>query len=327
MTVIEMINEAVIATKDEEYAGKKKTSFWASETEVMAFDIYHRWKGTPPTHPMSEEKMMMLKMRKLTEEAIVQYLRRSGKVIDHLTNAERVYFEWGPHKVPVSGYPDLGLLLQEGVGEIGVKLDPVIVEVKTYYGGMQHSKVRIGQVKTAHLKQLAIYMWHFKIPHGVLLMVNQGTGEMFEFHLYQATDENLPHEINPRRAFNKEYTYTCPDADLMIDLEEVFQRFERIYVENVLKEVEPAPEFIYKYDITKINWDDVSADAIRKARSGNSVIGDWQCKYSDFKGLIAERQGTSLGYTPDEIERIKKDTAGYSAKKSGKVKFDPTQLK
>lgn len=313
MAVIEMIHEAVVDTREEEYSvldvdgnrvKKTKTSFWASESEVMAFDIYHRWMETIATHPMSEEKQVMLKMRKLTEEAIVSFLRRSGQLIEKFTNTERMFFEWGPHKVPVSGYPDLGLELDG---------HPVIVEVKTYYGNRQHSDIRNGKVKTSYLKQLAMYLWHFKCDHGVLLMVNQGTGEMFEFELY--------------RVDGKEYHFLCPDNTIEINLEEVFKRFETIWVENIQKKVEPAPEFIYKYDIEKIKWDEVSADAIRKARNGHAVIGDWQCKFSDFKGLIAERQGTCLGYNETELARIKELTAGYSAKRQkNTVRFDPTQI-
>ena len=55
-TIIPLIDDAIKLSREEEYLGKEKTSFWASETEVMAFDIYHRWLGTKPTNPMTEEK-------------------------------------------------------------------------------------------------------------------------------------------------------------------------------------------------------------------------------------------------------------------------------
>lgn len=303
MSIIETLNQAIIDDRDEEYSGKTKTTFWASESEVMAFDIYHRFIGTTPTHQMSEEKMLMLKMRKLTEEAVIHFLRRTGNVIDKFTNQERVYFEWGPNKVPISGYPDLGLETDNG---------PIIAEVKTYYGGKNHSEVRVGKIKPSYLKQLAIYLYHFKMDHGVLLMINQGTGEMFEFDLY--------------REGGDEYVFTCPDNEMMIDLRAVFSRWEKIWVENVQKKVEPALEYVYKYPIDKIKWNEISADAIRKARSGQAVIGDWQCKYSDFKGLIAEREHTTLGYTEEELKKIREMTVGYSTKKAGQVKFDPKDL-
>lgn len=302
-TIIPLLDQAIKLSREEEYLGKKKTTFWASESETMAFDIFHRFMGTEPTNPMDEEKIMMLQMRKLTEMAVVEFLRKSGKLIPKLTNDERCFFEWGPNKVPISGYPDAG---------IKVGKEEIIVEVKTYYGGKQHSEVRIGNVKPSYLKQLAIYLYHFKIKHGVLLMINQGTGERFEYDLYQQ-DKN-------------KYHFICPDNAIEINLEETFKRFEKIWVENIQPKKEPVIEFQYKYDIEKINWAETAASAISKARNNHAVIGDWQIKYSDFKDLIIERQGTVPGYTPEELNRIRELTAGYSTKKTNQVRFDPSEL-
>lgn len=303
ISVVALIDEAVKLSQDENYAGKEKTSFWASETETMAFDIFHRWQKTPPTNPIDEEKLMMLKMRKLTEEAVVHFIKKSGRLIDRLTNEERCYFEWGPNKVPISGYPDLGILFDN---------EEVVIEIKTYYGGKQHSEIRVGHIKEAYLKQLAIYLYHFKIKHGVLLMINQGTGEKFEFDLYQNG--------------NNPYHFICPDNEIDINLEDTFKRWEKIWLENIKTGIEPEPEFLYKYDIEKIDWNNISPSAIAKARNNKYVIGDWQVKYSDYKDLIIKKQGTVLGYTPEEIKRIRELTAGYSTKLTNQVRFDPADL-
>jgi hypothetical protein len=303
LSVIELLDKEIKLSREEEYLDKKKTSFWASETELMAFDIYHRWMGTTPTNPISEEKLMMLKMRKLTEDSIVFYLKKSGKVIKELTNGERCYFEWGKHKTPISGYPDIGLRYNK---------DKIVIEVKTYYGGKNHADVRIGKVKPSYLKQLAIYMYETKLKHGILLMVNQGTGERFEFDLYQVE--------------GNKYHFICPDNEIEINLEDTFKRFEKIYTENILKKKEPEIEYQYKYDIESIDWENLPVSTISKARNNQAVVGDWQVKYSDFKDLIIKKQGTTPGYTPEEISRIKELTAGYSTKKSNQVRFDPSEL-
>ena len=302
--VIPVLHGAIQESREEEYSGKKKTSFWASESETMAFDIYHRWMGTKPTNPVDGEKLMMFQMRKLTEVAVINLLRRSGTLIERLSNDERCYFEWGDHKVPISGYPDAGVLIQK---------DEVLIEVKTYDGNHQHSLIRIGHVRTSYMKQLCIYMYYFKIKRGVLLMINQGTGEMFEYEIYQ-------NDKNP-------YHYICPDNDTEVDLKAVFKRFEKIWLKNVKPKKEPPIELIYKYDIEKINWDETSAGAISKARNNHAVIGDWEIKYSDFKDLIIKRQKTCPGYSAVELSRIRELTAGYSTKKSNKVRFDPSDLK
>ncbi len=300
-SIIPILDKQIKLDKEEEYLGKPKTSFWASESETMAFDIFHRWMGTKPTNPMSEEKVIMLLMRKLTEEAIVSLIRKSGCIIEKLSNSERVYFEWGPNKVPISGYPDLGLIIDD---------EQIIIEVKTYYGGIQHNQIKNGVINKSYIKQLAIYMYYHKIPHGILFMINQGTGERFEFEIFQ--------QENP-------YHFICPDNGDEINLEETFKRWEKIYIENILPKKEPAIEYVYKYPIDKIDWATTSKSKIAKARSGKVVIGDFMVKYSDFKNMIVERQGTTLGYTDKELALIRKLTDGYT-KKTTQVRFDPKEL-
>ena len=303
ISVIEILDSAIKLSREEDYMGKEKTSFWASESETMAFDIYHRWMKTPSTNPIDEEKLMMLKMRKLTEDAVVYFIRKSGNIIERLTNDERCFFEWGPNKVPISGYTDVGI--KDGKEEI-------IIEVKTYYGGKAQSDIQNGHIKESYLKQLCIYMYHFKIKHGILLMINQGTGERYEFEVYNEGK-------NP-------YHFICTDNTVEINLEEVFKRWEKIYIENILPKKEPEIEFQYKYDIEKVNWDEVSASAIQKARNNKAVLGHWAIKYSDWKDLIIEKQGTVAGYTPEELKRIRELTAGYSTKKNNNIRFDPSEI-
>lgn len=302
-TIIPIIEKSFLDTKDEEYAGKEKTSFWASESELMAFDIYHRWMKTTPTNPMGGETLIMLSMRKLTEEAIVSKVRKSGHIEERFSNDERVYFEWGPNKVPISGYPDLGFYVKKDRSG-----QPIIVEIKTYYGQYQHSQIIDGKCKTSYLKQLAIYLYHFKIPNGILLMANQGTGEMTEFELY----------VNPENP----YHFICPDNGQEINLLDTFKRWEKIYTENIIPKVEPEIEYRYKDDIDKIDWSTISKSAIRAARNNKAVIGDWQVKYSDFKDLIIKIQGTVPGYTTAELAKIKKLTDGYTVKKIDQKRFD-----
>lgn len=288
------------------YGSKKKTSFWASEADKMAFDIYHKWMDTPETNPIEGQTLIMLQMRKLTEVALVELLRTEGILIEEYSNNTRCYFEWGPHKVPISGYPDAGV--------IGPAKIPAVVEIKTYYGNKNQADVSAGRVRVSYLVQLAIYMYHLKEKHGILFMVNQGTGQKYEYDLYQ--DEK------------NEYLFLCPDNEMEINLLDVFKRWEKIYVENILKKVEPEIEFIYKYDIEKMDWENTPASKISKARNNHAVIGDYQVKYSSYKDIIVERQGTQLGYSDEETARICELTKGYStrAKSKNEVRFDPSQL-
>ena len=177
---------------------------------------------------------------------------------------------------------------------------------------MQHYQITNGKPRESYLKQLAIYLYHFKVPNGILLMINQGTGEATEFELY----------VNPENPFH----FICPDNAVEINLEDTFKRWEKIYIENILPDKEPEIECQYKDDIDKINWAATSVGAIRNARANRAVIGSWKVKYSDFKDLIIQRQNTCPGYSPEELEKIKKLTDGYTVKKANTVRFDPNSL-
>lgn len=298
-SLIEIINHQAESGNQSRRQSKPKTSFWASESEAMAFDIFHKWMGTPPTNPMEGETVMMLTMRKMSEVAAVSLMRKAGILVKRFANDERMYFEWGQHKVPISGYPDAGVWIDNEVA---------IVEIKTFYGTHHEMDISAGRVKLPYLKQLAIYMYHHKIRHGILLMINQGTGTMYEFDLYQNPD-------NP-------YHFACPDNEVEFNLEETFKRWEKIYVENILQKKEPAIEYRYKYDLKTLDWSKVSAADISAARNNKKVLGDWQVKYSDYKDLVISREGTVPGYTDEELDFIRTATAGYSQRNSGLVKFE-----
>lgn len=298
-SLIEIVTKQAEAGNDLKKLSKTKTSFWASETETMAFDIFHRWIGTPATNPMEGQTVMMLQMRKLSEIAATSLMRKAGILVKRFSNDERVYFEWGPHKVPVSGYPDAGVMIDGGLA---------LVEFKTYYGQHNHSQVSSGKVKLSYLKQLAIYLYAKQISHGILLMMNQGTGEMFEFDLYQ--------QENP-------YHFICPDNTVEFNLKETFERWEKIYVDHIIPRQEPPIEFVYKYPVETLDWDTVSLGDISAARNGRKVLGDWQVKYSDYKDLIVQRQGTVPGYTDAEMAFILRTTKGYSRRGTpGMVRFE-----
>jgi hypothetical protein len=44
-------------------------------------------------------------------------------------------------------------------------------------------------------------------------------------------------------------------------------------------------------------------------------VGDWQVAYSNYKDLIVKQEGTTLGYSLEELALINKLTAGYTSKK------------
>jgi hypothetical protein len=108
--------------------------------------------------------------------------------------------------------------------------------------------------------------------------------------------------------------YQC--GTVTVDLNKEYKKWSKLYHEYVLKDIEPPiNQYIYKKDIEKIDWDSMSAGDITKARNNHKVLGDWEVLYSPYKDIIVAKQGTTLGYTAQELTRIKELTTGYSSKK------------
>lgn len=274
---------------------KAKDSFWATEAETPLLDLYHKWIGTPPTNPIDAEKLVMFNAAKMMELALVQSLEAMGALKqDKRTWLERLfgkeekqtYFRMERYGVTVSGYMD------------AVFCDGTPLEIKTFYGDYQARELKAGKPRSSYLKQLAIYMDALDQYKGKLIYMDRGTGEMYEFVLDRDKE-------NPTK-------FKCLNVEF--DLDDTYKKWSRLYRNNILKRIEPKPQIQYKIPVEQIDWSSVSKAQISKARNNRAVIGDWQVKYSPYKERYLEIEKTIAGYTNEELEYIKEQTAGYSTK-------------
>lgn len=271
---------------------KKKDSFWCTESEAPVFDLYHKWIGTPPTNPVNAEKLIVFSAGKMMELALVENLIKAG-MVKKLEDNKQLHISIERCGVPISGYVDAILV----DGEIPL-------EVKSFYGDYQSRELQSGIAKTSYLKQLAMYMDAMCKDKGILLYMDRGTGEMYEFVLHR--EGNI---------------FKCNNIEF--NIEDTYKRWSKLYANNILKGIEPSPFTDvgkYKEDIDLIDWKQISNSDISKARMGHKVIGGnkehgWKILYSPYKDLIIERQGCTPGYCEEEIEKIKRLTKGYSTKK------------
>lgn len=271
--------------KKEDGSVKLKDSFWCSETETPIFDLYHKWIGTPPTNPSSAEGMMIMNTGKMVELSLVDTLNDLDLIkFDKDHPQERV--EMTRIGVKITGYMDV------------VLKDETVAEIKSFYGDYQTDELKKGKARTSYLKQLACYMDFKGINIGRLIYIHRGTGELFEFILER--QEGLK--------------FKC--LDIEFNLEDTYRRWSELYYNHILPKIEPKSEFRYKIPVDEIDWTTVSNADISKARTGKKVIGDgWQVNYSPWKNLIIEKEGSTLGYTEEEIKFICEKTKGYSSKK------------
>ena len=260
---------------------KEKTTFWATEAESMAFDIYHKWIGTKPTNPPDAHTQMIFNAGKMMEIALVEQLEDAGLIV--ATPEEQLHIEM-TRGVPISGYVD------------AVHVDGSPIEIKTFYGTYAVRDLKMGKPRVSYLKQLAIYMDALKQKKGYLIYMERGTGELFEFELHT----------------NNFKKFRC--LDIEFDIEDTYKRWGRLYDLNILPKVEPKPDYRYKIPVSEIDWRTLSKSNIGKARNGQKVIGDHPLavQYSNYKNLIIEKEGASIGYTQSEITQIKNLTKGYT---------------
>jgi len=275
-----LINQTRKMLEQERVRDKEKDSFWASESETMLFDIYHRWKRTKPSNPIKAESKVLMNAGKMMEEALVEQWTEAGIV---QKNEEQIHIRMDRLGVPISGYID------------AVHVDGYPIEVKTFYGWYQTKELEKGKARESYLKQLAIYMDALDQDKGKLFYMERGSGKMFEFTL---------HRINEKQ-------FLC--GDIGFNLHDTYQRWQDLYTNHVLPSQEPEPDYLYKVPPSQIDWSKISKTDVKKARANQKVIGEhaWAINYSQYKDLILQRQGVKPGYTIDELIEIKKYSQAF----------------
>ena len=259
---------------------KKKDTFWASESETMLFEIYHRWKGTEATNPIRAEAQVLMNAGKMMEEALVEQWTAAGMVQKH---EDQIRIRMDRLGVPISGYID------------ALHVDGYPIEVKTFYGYYQIKELEKGKARESYLKQLAIYMDALNQDKGKLFYMERGNGRMFEFTL---------HRVNEKE-------FLC--GDIGFNLHKTYERWQDLYTNHILPSQEPEPDYLYKIPPSQVDWSNVSKADIKKARANQKVIGDhaWAVNYSGYKDLILQRQGVEPGYTIEELLEVKKYSEAF----------------
>ena len=275
-----LINQTRKILEQERVRDKEKDSFWASESETMLFEIYHRWKGTKPSNPIKAEAQVLMNAGKMMEEALVEQWVAAGAV---QKSEEQIHIRMDRLGVPISGYID------------ALHVDGYPIEVKTFYGYWQQKQLEQGKARESYLKQLAIYMDALDQDKGKLFYMERGNGKMFEFTL---------HRINEKQ-------FLC--GDIGFNLHDTYQRWQDLYTNHILPSQEPEPDYLYKIPPSQIDWSKASKADIKKARANQKVIGEhaWAINYSGYKDLILQRQGVEPGYTVEELIEIKKYSEAF----------------
>lgn len=297
----------------------KRDSFWCTESETNFFDLYHKFKGTKETNPMTVEDAFGLGMRKKLEDAVVDNFKEMGIWIDPTPYEDRegnMIEEPDQHRVDmerngvrITGYMDAIIkektkFSNEVIDNLEIEVG-IPVEIKTSYGLYQKKELQKGLPKLSYLKQLAQYMDFLSVKKGHLFQVHFEKDliidDIYQFTLVRDGD-----------------IFKCGIQEFNIN--DVYNRYKEVWDKYISKDIEPESEFTYKYDLDSIDWKTISKTQISGARNNKAVIGDWQVKYSSYKDLIVKKEAKKynklkdqyLGYDDEELQKINEATKGYT---------------
>lgn len=265
---------------------REKSAFYASDFGKPDLDLYFSLTGEEPSNPLKWQDTLRMGAGKGAEEAMLRALKDSGVVDENYSQKENGRVDMERHGVSIHGYID-------AITKDGFPMEIKTINNKNYFGVKRYQD---GTPRENYVGQLAIYMDFLGVEKGILFVSTIDGINNFWFECKRNGD-----------------IFTC--GKTTIDLHREYSRWSQLKVECIDLGIKPYLfQYRYKHPIEEIDWNTVSKSDISKARNGNKVLGDWQISYSPWKDKIIALQGDTVGYSPEEIEFIRKATEGYSTK-------------
>lgn len=266
---------------------RDKKAFYASDFGKPNLDLYFAFKGVEQTNPPKWSDTLKWGAGKGVEENMLNVLKDSGFVDENYDQKEHGRIEIEREGIKINGYID------------AKTKDGLPIEIKSINNKNQFdiSKYEEGKPRENYVGQLAIYMDALGVDTGYLFVASIDGLNYFLFECKKTGERK----------------YKCKDTE--VDLDNQYKKWSNLFKNHVEKDTQPDVfEYVYKHDINKLDWSRVSKTNISKARNGHAVIGDFQIQYSPWKDLIVQLQGSSLGYSEEEMKIIKEKTKGFSVR-------------
>lgn len=264
---------------------KEKKNFYASDFGKPIYELYLKYKGIPETNPPKWSDTLKWGAGKGVETAMVDVLKQSGIVPQDYVQETHGGFKMEREGITISGYMDAKNME-------GLPIEIKSINNKNAFDIMNYENKK---PRENYVGQLSIYMDFLGVDKGFLFVASIDGLSTFWLECNKVGER----------------LYQC--GEIIVDLDKQYKQWSKLKTEYVDKDVEPSVwQYVYKYDVDKIDWKTISAGDISKARNGKKVLGNWQISYSNFKDLIIEKQGATLGYSLEELEKINKATSGYT---------------
>ncbi|HRF70291.1 MAG TPA: hypothetical protein PKV66_02545 [Candidatus Pelethenecus sp.] len=268
---------------------REKEHFYSSDFGKSLIDLYFAFTKEPVTNPPKWSDTLKWEAGKGVESGMLIILKMNGVVPQDYDQKEHGRIELKYKTIQINGYIDA--LTVTGL--------PIEIKSINNKNAFDISKYENGYPRENYVGQLATYMESKGVDRGFLFVASVDGLSYFWFEC-QALGNGK---------------YKC--GNVTVDLYKEWDKW--VELKDIVDSGSPAPfnyifEYVYKFPIENIDWNDISKTDIGKARNGHKVIGDWQVLWSNWKNRLIELQNTTLGYTEEELSRIKQLTEGYSVR-------------
>lgn len=265
---------------------REKKAFYASDYGKSAIDLYFGFTGEPVTNPASWNETLKWGAGNGVEAQMLTILKDSNIVPSD-------YDQKIHGRIEIE--PEPGIFVHGYIDALSIGGRPIEIKSINNKNSYDIKKYENNNPRESYVAQLATYMEAKEVDKGALFVSSIDGLNYFWFDC-----DKIGYRL-----------YKC--GNVVIDLDKEYKRWRDIYNNNIKTGQLPDPfEFLYKYDVNTIDWYKTPKATITKARTGKAVIGDWQVQWSPWKNRIVELQGTTLGYTNEELKIILEKTNGYT---------------
>ena len=264
---------------------KPRKNFYASDFDKSKLDLFFSWMGEPKTNPPQWYDTLRWGAGNGVEDKMLEILKMNGIVDEDYDQKKHGGFKIEREGITVSGYTDAR----------NKKGEPIEIKSINNKNSNDIKEYERGYPRRNYVGQLAIYLDALGKEKGYLFASSIDGLHRFWFECKRVGKG----------------VYRC--ANVEVNIYDEYKRWADLYANHIKTGVMPDVfEYTYKHDVRKIDWKKLSASKISSARTGKSVVGDWQLQFSDWKDKIVALQGTELGYTNEELEIILEKTKGYT---------------
>jgi hypothetical protein len=264
---------------------KTKKAFHASDVFKTNLDLYFAFTGEPKTNPPSWNDTLKWGAGVGVEAQMLKILKMNKVVKEDYDQKLHGRIEIEREGIKIHGYID-------AISTNGTPIEIKSINNKNSY---DISGYENGYPRESYVGQLSVYMDALNVDRGYLFVASVDGLNYFWLECKRI----------------KGRVFKC--GNVKVDLDEEYKRWASLYNDHVLKKVPPdVNQYLYKYDVNTIDWRKVSKTDISKVRNGRKVLGDWQITWSPWKDRIVKLQGSTLGYTNEELQVILEKTDGYT---------------